>query len=312
LSITYSGFFKNDNPSVLDVDPVVTTAALKTSDAGSYAIILSGGSDNNYDLTLVNGTLEIEKAPLTITVDDKTRVYGGSNPDLTISYSGFVLGQDQSVLDTLPVAETDANADSDAGNYDINVSGAAAKNYSIIYNKGTLNIEKADQTITFADVPSELRMTQSCNLNATASSGLDVSFELSDPAMASLDGNILTVRKDGTLTITAKQEGDQNWNSAPYISHTIETLPTFDGISSLFTPNNDGMNDLWYIPDLYQYGKMEVTVYNRFGQTVYHSDSYKNDWDGTWNGHPLPSATYYYIIKSSAKGFIKGVVNIVR
>jgi gliding motility-associated-like protein len=72
------------------------------------------------------------------------------------------------------------------------------------------------------------------------------------------------------------------------------------------------MNDYWYIPDLDQYGSVEVTVYNRFGQVVYRSEGYKNDWDGTYNGNPLPSAAYYYIIKSSEKGFIKGVVNIVR
>jgi len=72
------------------------------------------------------------------------------------------------------------------------------------------------------------------------------------------------------------------------------------------------MNDYWYIPGLEDYGTVKVTVYNRFGQAVYESESYKNDWDGTWNGKPLPSAAYYYIIKSSTKGFIKGVVNIVR
>src|ERR1035437_7308686 len=312
LSITYSGFFKNEDASVLDVNPVVTTTALNTSNAGSYAITLSGGSDNNYDLTLVNGSLEIVKAPLTITAEDKTKVYGEVNSDLTITYSGFVLGQDQNVLDVLPVAETDANLDSDAGNYDINITGAADKNYSFIYNKGTLNIKKADQVITFSEIPAGLRMTQRYNLSATASSGLNVSFEVSDPSIASLNGNILTVKKDGNLTITAKQEGDQNWNPAPDITHSIETLPTFDDISSLFTPNNDGMNDYWYIPDLEQYGKLQVTVYNRFGQAVYQSDSYKNDWDGTCKGYPLPSASYYYIIKSSTKGFIKGVVNIVR
>jgi gliding motility-associated-like protein len=312
LSITYSGFFKNDDASVLDSDPVVSTAAQSTSDAGSYAITLSGGSDNNYDLTLVNGNLEIQKAPLTITAEDKTKVYKEANPELTMTYSGFVLGQDQSVLDAQPEAETDATTDSDAGSYDINITGASAKNYSITYNKGKLSIDKADQTITFGDIPSGLRMTQTYDLNATASSGLNVTYGLSDPEIASLDGNILTIRRDGSLTVTAMQEGDQNWNAATGISHTIETLPTFDGISSLFTPNNDGMNDYWYIPDLEQYGKLEVTVYNRFGQAVYKSDSYKNDWDGTWNGYPLPSATYYYIIKSSVKGYIKGVVNIVR
>jgi gliding motility-associated-like protein len=120
------------------------------------------------------------------------------------------------------------------------------------------------------------------------------------------------VEKDGNTIITAQQEGNENWNPAPDLTQSIVTLPTFDNISSLFTPNSDGMNDYWYIPDLDEYGKVEVTVYNRFGQSVYQSLNYNNDWDGTYNGNPLPSASYYYIIKSLNNGIIKGVVNIIR
>jgi gliding motility-associated-like protein len=89
-------------------------------------------------------------------------------------------------------------------------------------------------------------------------------------------------------------------------------LPTFDNIGSLFTPNNDGMNDYWYIPDIDQYGTISVQIYNRFGKLLYHSSAYKNDWEGTYNGSPLPEGSYYYIIKSSSKGIIKGVVNLLR
>jgi gliding motility-associated-like protein len=122
----------------------------------------------------------------------------------------------------------------------------------------------------------------------------------------------MTVLKEGNVTITAIQEGNQNWNPAANVTQTIVTLPTFDNIRSLFTPNNDGMNDYWYIPDIEQYGTISVQIYNRFGKLVYHSSAYKNDWEGTYNGTPLPEASYYYIIKSSEKGIIKGVVNLVR
>jgi gliding motility-associated-like protein len=312
FTITYSGFFSGDDASMLDVPPVASTNALSTSDAGTYAITLSGGSDHNYDLVLTNGVLTVEKVILTASADSKSRAYSEPNPDLTVSYTGFVNGQDQSVLDVQPVVTTDAVENSDAGTYDLNVSGASDGNYSIMYNKGTLNITKADQLITFDAIPGRLRMTQESRLAASSTSGLPVIFETSDPAIAVVEGDMLKVKKEGHLTISAVQTGDHNWNAAQDVFQTIETLPTFDGISSLFTPNNDGMNDYWYIPELEQYGKLEVTVYNRFGQAVYRSDSYRNDWDGTWNGSPLPSASYYYIIKSSAKGFIKGVVNIVR
>ena len=59
-------------------------------------------------------------------------------------------------------------------------------------------------------------------------------------------------------------------------------------------------------------GQVHVKVYNRFVKLFYESAAYNNDWDGTWNGKPLPSASYYYIINSPVRGIIKGTVNIVR
>ena len=77
-----------------------------------------------------------------------------------------------------------------------------------------------------------------------------MTFETSDAKIGSIDGDLLTVNKEGNLTITASQPGNHNWNPAPDISREIVTLPTFYNINSLFTPNNDCMNDYLYIPDL--------------------------------------------------------------
>ena len=312
FSITYSGFIKNDNASVIDIKPVAITNAIASSGAGEYAIELTGGMDDYYDLTLIDGTLTVQKAPLIVTADDKTIIYGEAIPELSLSYSGFLPGEDQDVLDVIPVLVTEANPDSDAGTYDIIVSGANDSNYEYIGRNGMLNILKADQTIIFEDIPAGLRMTQEYEMKATSTSGQIVSFESSDNSIASVNGNILTIYKDGNLTIKAVQEGNINWNPAPPETQSVTTLPTFGGISSLFTPNNDGMNDYWYIPDIGNYGKMHITICNRFGQVVFQSSDYKNDWEGTWNGKQLPSASYYYVINSSTMGFIKGVVNIVR
>jgi gliding motility-associated-like protein len=312
LTVSYTGFKNNEDASVLEEAPGISTNALKTSSLGIYPISISGGSDNNYDLTLIAGTLEIQKAPLIITADNKIKAYREENPPLSVSYSGFVLDQNANNLDQVPSVSTDADNRSDAGDYDIIVSGAKSENYNIIYKNGIIIIKKADQYITFDDLPDGLRMTQELELKASSSSGLEVTFKVSDPSLGILNANLLTVEKDGKYTITARQEGDQNWNPAPEISKQVVTLPTFDNISSLFTPNNDGMNDYWYFPDLESFGIIQVTIYNRFGQVVYRSECYKNDWDGKWNGYALPEATYYYIINSSKKGFIKGVVNIIR
>ncbi len=306
---TVAGFIPED---VLPLLSLSSPGASESAAVGDYVITISGSAGSNYIIHFVNGVLTVGKAEITVKVDDKTKVYGEPNPDFTISYSGFPKGEDLQYVDVLPVIETNADASSDAGAYAIVASGAQDANYTFTYYDGTLTITKAQQQIQFEDMPTGLRMTQECELVASSSSGLPITFEISDPNKASLNGNVLTILEDGKIEVIAKQEGNHNYQAASDVVKTIETLPTFDHISSLFTPNADGMNDYWYIPDLENYGTIKVNVYNRFGQLVYKSDSYENDWNGTWNGNPLPSAAYYYIIKSSLKGSIKGVVNIVR
>jgi gliding motility-associated-like protein len=272
---------------------------------------ITGTSADNYILSQPALIADILVKDLTITANDLSKTYGTAltfaGTEFTIT--GLVQGDP---VPGVSLTSTGAPASANSGTYAIIIFGGSDNNYRFIYVEGELTVNKADQIITFAQIPEGLRMTQEYELDATASSGLPVSFEISDPNIASLNGNTLVINQDGTFTVTAMQEGDQNWNPAPVVIQSVVALPTFSNITSLFTPNNDGINDYWYIPDLQQYGKLQVTVYNRYGQAVYRSEGYKNNWDGTWNGNPLPSATYYYIIKSSEKGIIKGVVNIVR
>jgi len=67
-------------------------------------------------------------------------------------------------------------------------------------------------------------------------------------------------------------------------------------IPNTFTPNNDGINDQWDIPDLAVYPNCNVDVFNRYGSLVYHSIGYPKAWNGTYNRSPLPVGTYYYVI----------------
>ncbi len=312
FAVTYTGFVNGEDVSVLDDPPYPSVTADENSDAGNYPITLTAGSDNNYEIITVPGNLEIKKAELLVTVDNKTRSYSQADPHFTFSITGFVLGQTEDVIDVMPVAASSVSDGADVGEYDITVSGGEDNNYSFVYENGKLTITKADQLIEFEEFPKGLRVTNQYQIVANATSHLPVTFEISDQSIATLTGNMLSINDVGPLTITVRQEGDSNWNPAPDYVYSTETLPKFDNISSLFTPNSDGMNDYWYIPELEDYGKLQVTVYNRYGQVVYKSDGYKNDWDGTCNGTPLPSGAYYYIIKSSVKGYIKGVVNIIR
>lgn len=84
-------------------------------------------------------------------------------------------------------------------------------------------------------------------------------------------------------------------------------------IPTAFTPNNDGLNDTWGIPNLNLYTKCDVKIFNRYGQLVFHSLGYQHPWTGTYNGEQLPTGTYVYIIDTKRqKKMYKGIVTLIR
>ena len=143
LSVSLSGLVNGDSGATFfegtNVAPLVTTVPA-TSNAGSYAINVSGALDPNYTITYVPGTLTINPAPLVITANNASKVYGAALPTFTASYSGFVNGDTAASLTIGPQLSTTATASSPAGSYTIAVSGAVDPNYAISYVAGTLTV----------------------------------------------------------------------------------------------------------------------------------------------------------------------------
>jgi gliding motility-associated-like protein len=84
-------------------------------------------------------------------------------------------------------------------------------------------------------------------------------------------------------------------------------------IPNTFTPNGDGVNDLWDITALQAYPGCTISIYNRGGSLVYNSINYPKPWDGTYNGKSLPVGTYYYVIDlKNGKKPLAGPVTIIR
>ncbi len=115
--------------------------------AGSYAIkqgTLTAGS--NYDISCVEGSLSIEKKALTITAEDKSKSYGEDDPEFTVSYNGFVTGEDESNLSgTLSITREPGE---DVGTYEIIPSGLTSTNYEIIFENGVLSIISNDANLS--------------------------------------------------------------------------------------------------------------------------------------------------------------------
>ena len=111
-----------------------------------------------------------------------------------------------------------------AGTYNYNVTFTPndVSTYNTVnkYNAVVLTVNKADQAIVWTTTPpTEMTVGDSHTLSATAPAGA-VSYVISGDA-AKLAGNILTAEKEGTVTITASQAGNGNYNAAANVTHTI-------------------------------------------------------------------------------------------
>lgn len=104
----------------------------------------------------------------------------------------------------------------------------------------------------------------------------------------------LSVEKDFEITVL-----DVVGNTIP--------LPSTNFIS----PNGDGKNDSWKINNVEIYKDFSLKIFDQFGQVIYDVPSgYNNEFDGKYNGNPLPTGNYYYVFKNDKKIF-KGNITIV-
>ena len=92
IGVTYSGFVNGETSSVLGGTlSVADSDAAPTTDVGTYTgvITASGQTSTNYTITYVAGNLTVTPAPLTITANGVTRVYGASDPTLGVTLLGI-------------------------------------------------------------------------------------------------------------------------------------------------------------------------------------------------------------------------------
>jgi len=79
-----------------------------------------------------------------------------------------------------------------------------------------------------------------------------------------------------------------------------------------FSPNFDGVNDTFVIEGASLFPDNELSIFNRWGNRVYNTTNYANDWGGTWNGNDLPDGTYFYVFEDGNGNVYSGYVQIHR
>lgn len=119
-----------------------------------------------------------------------------------------------------------------------------------------------------------------------------------------------------SITYTITVTSPLGCTSSDQVVVTLES-PDCIKVRNAFSPNGDGINDLWKVYDSYScLSNVTVHVYNRYGNKVYESKDYQNTWDGRYKGSPVPDGTYYAVITftltNGTKKFVKTDLTIVR
>ncbi|WP_293015557.1 BspA family leucine-rich repeat surface protein [Mongoliibacter sp.] len=141
LTFTYAGLVNGDEK--VTTEPGISTAATAASGVGTYPITLTGGADDNYDIILVNGSLEITQASLIVTANaNQSKAFGMVDPVYTYTVAGFVNNDSETILS----GALDREGGEETGSYAIRRGSlSAGANYNI-------NFISADFLITAAEI----------------------------------------------------------------------------------------------------------------------------------------------------------------
>ena len=84
-------------------------------------------------------------------------------------------------------------------------------------------------------------------------------------------------------------------------------------IPNVISPNDDGNNDYFLVSCLDLFPDNQLRIFNRWGDKVYETRNYQNDWAGTYEGNPLPAGTYFYMLQLEENGDpLQGFITIFR
>ncbi|MDL2221853.1 T9SS type A sorting domain-containing protein [Parabacteroides sp. OttesenSCG-928-N08] len=208
-----------------DIPELVLGVTTTQTPAGTYKLAIEVDNDlygSNYCFNLQDGELLIDKAPLTIVANDVTATYGDALKPLSYSLNGMKYGQGVADLLFEPRVSTTATATSNAGIYDIIVTGAEeAANYELEYVDGIYTINQASQFIVWNQDPATFDILDgetAVLAMPESNTGREVTLVSNAPEIATVelvDGEwVMTLISEGDVTITAELAGDDNYLAA--------------------------------------------------------------------------------------------------
>lgn len=195
------------------------------------------------------------------------------------------------------------------GSYIITWDYTDNKGNSTSQNQNVMVVDDKPIPVT-KDTSFTLISTSSDSIKITPADIDDGSYDDCELDSMYLDKTTFTVDDAGenivNLTVVDSRGNDSTKSAIVTIllDYTLQ-IPNF------ISPNNDGINDFWEITGIQKLDGYKLDIFNKIGETIYHSDAYDNTWNATFNGKELPDGTYYYVFKNDVNSY-SGYISVIR
>lgn len=241
-------------------------------------------------------------------------------PDIETEATDYVC------LNTLDFIELDA---------DITIN---ANNYTYLWSTGqTTRTIRVNQTGTYTVTVTDITHATLCSKQRT--------ITVLPSNVAHIDNvEVVDLTENNTITLYASPVGGVNttylysldapngpWQESPYFENVapgIHTVYVYEvngcgvvqeqvsvlAIPKFFTPNGDGVNDYWHIVGINgaDYNNSKIFIFDRYGKLLSDVKAYGPGWDGTYNGHDMPSTDYWFLLNLEDGRTVRGHFSMVR
>ncbi|MEE1898916.1 T9SS type B sorting domain-containing protein [Flavobacterium rakeshii] len=261
-----------------------------------YARVHSKFNADCYDITTFS--LHTTETPIIQTHDENYLCIENSTP-LTIN-----AGTNSSQFTYLwSTGETTSSINvNEMGTYEVEVtnsSGCSKTRTVTIYNSQIPTIQNIEINDLIENNTVTVYVSSQTGVNTTYYYSLDL------PNGPFQESNFFENVQPGLHTVYVTDAGNCGITKKEI---SILSIPKF------FTPNGDGVHDTWDIVgmNIKFYSKSSIYIFDRYGKLLTSVDPKGAGWDGTYNGHPLPSTDYWYLIKLDDGRVIKGHFSMIR
>ncbi len=276
-----------------------TISLTATSENGDYTVDASLNTYNETSNTLPVQLLTNE----TVTISSTSTIYCNSSETITISTTADLSSETFSwERDGSSVNTTDASFNvTEPGTYRLVLD---KNGCDLISNE--IAITPLDPNLISLDVDGDVIFPEGSSKTVRASGGTSYQWFDSNNTLMSSDAT-MTFSEEGEFVLIANID-----NCEVSRNITAAYLDLFN-VPNVITPNGDGANDQWVIPNSYSNkGDITVVIYNTNGQELFNQTNYQNNWPGSTISFLKQNMVFYYVIKNANETLKQGTITVIR